>query len=92
MSHRFRAVLAAAFAVFSVSQASAFEATITRVAPIEAHPTEKVARTDLAPVEGVPVAPPRQPATPYVAEQRPMKVPVPISNPVSVSWCLSDIL
>jgi hypothetical protein len=92
MLHRFRAVLAAAFAVFSVSQASAFEATITRVAPLEAHPAEKVARTDLAPVEGVPVAPPRPPATPYVAEQRPMKVPVPITNPVAVSWCLSEIL
>lgn len=92
MSHRFRAVLAAAFALFIVSQASAFEATITRVAPLEAYPAERVARTDLAPVDGVPVAPPRKPATPYVAEQRPIKVPVPASNPVSVSWCPSDIL
>lgn len=92
MSHGFRTVLVAVFAVFSVSQVSAFEATITRVSPLAAHPAEKVARTELAPVEGVPVAPPRKPATPYVAEQRQMKVPVPTSNPVAVSWCLSDIL
>lgn len=92
MSHGFRTVFAAVFAVFSVSQVSAFEATITRVSPLTAHPADKVARTELAPVEGVPVAPPRKPATPYVAEQRQMKVPVPTSNPVAVSWCLSDIL
>jgi hypothetical protein len=83
----------AAAALFLPSPALAFEATITRVSPISAHPAGSVSKIDLAPIEGVPVAPPRAPASPYVAEdRRPASIPVPTPNPVAVSWCPSDIL
>jgi len=85
------------FSVFAITLASspalAFEATITRVSPIEGHPAGSVARIELAPVEGIPVAPPRAPATAYVPEERaPARVPIPTSNRAALSWCPSDVL
>lgn len=89
-----RYILIVALGASSVSgSASAFEATLTKVAPIKAHPAGSVARDMLEPVEGVPVAPPRAPVTSsYMPETAPQAVPVPVSNPLALSWCSSDIL
>lgn len=77
--------------------AFAFEATIERAGSVAAAPTSSVARNELAPPPGVQVAPERARAA-YEPEFRarstgvPATVPVPVPNPVAVSFCLSDIL
>lgn len=91
-------VLALAGSLLSgVSAASAFEVTIERAGSVAAAPTSSVARNELAPPPGVQVAPERVRAA-YEPEFRarstgvPATVPVPVPNPVAVSFCPSDIL
>jgi hypothetical protein len=91
MCNRFLGAVTTALTVFLVSDAVAFEATITRTSPLKAHPAGIVARNELAPVEGVPVAPARSPAEPYVSDPA-FAVPIPTFNPSAVSFCESDIL
>lgn len=93
MRSQINAVLASVMIALVASPCMAFEATITRVSSIEAHPAGNVSRIDLPPLEGVPVAPPRAPAAAYVAEPRvPSQIPIPTSNRAAVSWCLSEVL
>lgn len=91
-------VLALAGSLLSAAPAaSAFEATIERAGSVTAAPTSSVARNELAPLPGVQVAPERGRAA-YEPEFRtrsagvPTSAPVPVPNPVAVSFCLSDIL
>jgi hypothetical protein len=90
-----RAALAAATILLASTASSAFEATITEIAPVAAHPVGAVSKNELAPVDGVPVSPPRAPAAPYSYSSSNVptrtKIPVPTTNPAAVSWCLSDI-
>lgn len=84
--------------LFSASATGAFEATIERAGSVMAAPTGSVARNELAPPPGVAVAPERTKAA-YAPEFRqrasssaPSAIPLPSSNPVAVSFCMSDIL
>lgn len=91
-----RAALAAAIILLAVDASSAFEGTITRIAPIAPHPVGEVNKNELPPVDGVPIAPPRAPAAPYSYSSSNVppraKIPVPTPNPVAVSFCQSEIL
>lgn len=84
--------------LLSASTVAAFEATIERAGSVTAAPTASVSRNELAPLPGVAVAPER-PRADYAPEYRarassspPASIPVPSSNPVAVSYCLSDVL
>lgn len=83
--------------LLSAGMASAFEVTIKRASPVRAAPTSAVSKGELAPPPGVAVAPERA-APAYAPEYRqraaaaPTEVPIPVSNPVAVSFCLSDVL
>lgn len=88
----------ALISVFLVAfPASAFKVTIERADSVAAVPRGVVARDELAPPPGASVAPARTPSA--YAPEMPEKsstlrgaLPIPASNPVAVSFCLSDIL
>lgn len=94
MSSPLPILLALFVAVGAATQALAFQATLTSASPVEAHPAGSVARNELAPIEGVAVAPPRAVAVPYEIEViAPIRtIPVPSFNSASVAWCPSDVL
>lgn len=86
--------VSAALSAWAAS-ASAGTATIEAASSLSPAPVGRVARNSLDPVPGVPIAPPRAPASyvpamPMLSGQR-APAPLPSSNPLSVSWCQMDL-
>lgn len=86
--------LAVFFIPFGLTVAHAFEATITKVGSIKAHPVASVAKGELQPIEGVAIAKPREPALyqPEIGVRASSpgttgKIPVPTPRPLIALAC-----
>ena len=82
------------------SQAHAVELSLSKASSIEAAPAGTVERMEMAPLEGYPIEPsrPRPKLTSEISNprqvegaRRPIKAPVPESNPARVSFCPSEV-
>jgi hypothetical protein len=86
--------LAALLLSATYTTSHAFEATITRVGSIKAHPVANVAKRDLEPIEGVVVAEPRKAAIyqPEIGGRASSlgvagKIPIPTPRPLIALAC-----
>ena len=90
-----------ALAVLSPSTVLAVDLSLSRASSIRPIPVGSVSRTEMAPPDGVAVAPARARPAYEVTNTRqlsslggnmPSRAPVPAFNPVKASFCLSEVL